>query len=352
MVTKCQRQTALAFLGFTFVVSLVSMILAIVAYAEWRANADEYDRIIDNWKTTPVVNFTRVGITESCPSGFDTLTFNSVEYQQAVCTTGGVDSIYYCNTQDPVKNGTDSFQEVDKYAVAFWRDSKLCVLRDGTNAVDRPLNSESGFRLCGTNNETGNYYFDQGKPCPVTYISNVPPTSGGAFESYTMGASGYTLYVSRNPVVGRPFLQFTTGEGFPCKTDLNKFNGIRSSGTPAGLNHTSDAFTVTVTGTATTRNPFRTVHPEFGACDTDSRFSEIDQQPEETLYDDNLNTRGGNVQLSSYVYASDSLSTNWTFWNRPEILWREGCEYSRQEVTNVRRYVSLFLRLQSEFGHL
>ncbi len=336
-----KKQIALAFLIFTVVVGLVSMILSITAYSKWKQNADEYQRILNNWKTVPIVNMSTVYTYDSCPTGWETLGFGEIDYQIARCNIDGVDYDFQCEVQTVANagNGTDRWDTFATYALGTWKNSKVCVKRAGTNAIDRPLESKDGYRSCGTNPDTGAFYFDTDQPCPITYISDSPPTSG-TYATYSLGGSGSMLYASRDQTIGRPFLEFTTGEGIPCKTSYSNFNGLtRTTNTPIGRNQTGTAFSYT--GNGNTVNPYRTGHPGASSCSSDYRFSAIDTQTEFGLYNDNLQTANGTVPLGSYVYADDSAGINNTFWNRPEILWKEDCEYTREEVNKVKKQIDV-----------
>jgi hypothetical protein len=64
--------------------------------------------------------------------------------------------------------------------------------------------------------------------------------------------------------------------------------------------------------------------------------------PEDTLYRNNLKSNnGGNINEGDYVFASDSTSSNHTFWNRPEILWTSSCEYMRKDVSDVSTVIDV-----------
>uniref|UniRef100_A0A7S2XA74 Uncharacterized protein n=1 Tax=Lotharella oceanica TaxID=641309 RepID=A0A7S2XA74_9EUKA len=326
------KTVPLIFVILTVVVGIISMSLSISAYSTWKREAGDYDSILGNWKMTPIVNFTIVASADSCPSGWETVNFGEVKYQQAFCVGDNVTTDFFCDAPPPVKSGNEVFNTIATYGLGLWQNNKVCILRSGSNAIDRPLGASSGFRSCGSNPETGEFYFNNDLPCPITSISSVQPTSG-TFETYMTGNSR-TLYVQINAELGRPFLQFTTGEGLPCSRDFSEFNGVRSSSNPPGLNQSLQAFTVQTMG-GVDRNPFHTEHPTIGACATDNRFVEADTMFENELYDVNLVTNNGAIPRSSYVYASDSNSVNWTLWNRPEILWRSTCEYSREDVNNI-----------------
>lgn len=323
----------------TVIFGIISMAMAISAYAKWASAADQYGSILGNWKTAPIINATVVSSASNCPSGYEHLNVGVIREQTVSCVGDNETTPFYCDAPAPARSGESLFFDTATYYLGNWKGSKVCVQRGGSNAIDRPLESMDGYKNCGDNPETGPFYFESTLPCPVTYLGQSAPSSG-TYETYAFGTSG-SFYVQRDSTLGRPFLQFKTGEGTPCLTNNDDNNGVRtSSGEIAGLNATGSAFTVSTAG-GTLRNPYRTQHPVLGSCDTDNRFVSIGTNTEQALLTENLRTNNGEIPLYEYIFASDSSSTSWTFWNRPEILWKADCPYSREEVNNVENIIAV-----------
>jgi len=318
------------------------MILSITAYSKWKANADDYNQVLDNWKTSPVINISLVATTDSCPTDWEQIHFGDFTYQRAACERGNQTLEYFCDTTYPY-TGTDLFETIGTFKLSNWENSKMCVLRSGVNAIDRPIEAESGFKSCGTNPQTGEYFFNDNLPCPLVYIGTQVPSSG-TYETISFG-NGINLHLQRDAAYGRPYLQWATGEGRPCKKNWREsFNGVRTTGNQKGANMTGQSVDVYryYAANALNRNPFQTIHPSIGDCaNSDYRFVEIDSQYEQGLYDTNQLSNSGPIPGYAYVYANDSSSTNWTQWNRPEILWKEDCEYTRSDVDNVNAVIKV-----------
>jgi len=334
-----KRIVPLIFLVITIVFSIISIVLSIVAYAKWKKNADEYSSVLNNWRTTPIVNVSWESTTTGCPTGTERVGMGVIDYQQVFCEGDTNTTNYYCDAPVPAREGTEVFNTISEIGLMYWENSALCITRGGTNAIDRPLKQKSGFKSCGTNPQTGDFFFNENLPCPVTWFKSTPPSSG-SYQTITAG-TGERWYYSRDPAIGRPYLQFTGGEGLPCTGSYSENDGVRASFSdyPAGLNLTGAAFTVS-NANGDQKNPFRTSHPQIGRCArTDNRFIAMDESAEEHLYNYNLKTNNGPILLSQYVYASDSLSVNWTAWNRPEILWKESCDVTREQVNNVEHVI-------------
>ncbi|GAB5365331.1 hypothetical protein AAMO2058_001048600, partial [Amorphochlora amoebiformis] len=277
-------------LVFTVLIGLIGMILSIVSYSKWQNNADDYAELLNNWKTLPVTNITLVAPTESCPPGYGGEDMGKFYYQKVSCVGENNTSEYYCDAPTPARDGTDTWNTIATYTNYIWNGARLCLQREGVNAVDRPLKSKSGYKSCGTNSETGEYFFNENHECPITYFGTTIPSTG---NYSTLKYGSYTYYMSRDPTYGRPFLQFETGEGNPCFENSEKFDGVRGSNQdPYGLNVSGIAFTVSNTA-GDIKNPFRTTHPKAGNCvDNDRRFVTMDSVTEYSILNDNLKTNG------------------------------------------------------------
>lgn len=328
-----KRQSSLIWFILTAIIGLISMILAIVAYSKWKTNADEFFNIINHWERLPITNITIVAANAACPSGYTTLGFGSPNVQTAQCEFEG--TTYYatfCETLGFQGNGTDSYSSVS-YTLQNWKKSHICGKFSGVNAIERPLEEESGYsQHCGAENpETGPFYWPTGEDCPFTYISRTPPS--GAYETLNLG-NGDALYVSRDSAIGRPYIDFATGEGRPCQKDFDDFEGVRSVSYKDGQNITGGLVYVQ---TGLTRNSVRrTEHPQYSACTGDNRFVVIDAYPEDTFFKDNRVATDGVIPDAAYIFADDSLTANHTMWNRPEILWKKDCTYTRKDVDGVK----------------
>jgi len=157
------------------------MALSIAAFTEWKETAEEFNDIVDNWRVQPIVN---ISVEAVCPPGWQRIVDPrdpNIQTQEQVCTCNEdpvhlnqvFPSTYCQELSPPAQNCTDSFVVRTNIEMANWKGNMtICVLRDGPNALDRPLTCDGNFRDCSPGNDVGPICWPMDLPCPIMRVSN------------------------------------------------------------------------------------------------------------------------------------------------------------------------------------
>eukprot|EP00466_Bigelowiella_natans_P016966 jgi/Bigna1/80398/fgenesh1_pg.70_\ len=320
------------------IIAIISMALSIAAFTEWKETAEEFNDIVDNYTLSPgrVQPIVNISVEAVCPPGLPNLA--------------------YCQElSPPAQNCTDSFVVRTNIEMANWKGNMtICVLRDGPNALDRPLTCDGNFRDCSPGNDVGPICWPMDLPCPIMQVSNTMGDTG-TWETLVLGDGDSQLFFSRDVPQGRPFLQWNTGEEQVCRNNINRNSRADRPwnlgdgfmvGYDSNLNLGPGLSQFLVLIQSISVHPYwRNMH-ETQPCETDPRFLEIDSNLENQFLDDN----GGDLPPLSAEFpcAVDSDVATWKLYNRPEILWRSSCQFERSDLADAQSSVNKFEAIVDE----
>lgn len=362
--------------------ALYGMIAAIIALQRLSIAAQDWNNVIYHWEALPIMDFQLVDSNLNCPTGYVEGTSNQdlTAYERigkwdgsrawCECHDTGYQWTYTytefrccpssgsCNTQwgSGACNGTTGTQSRDRQKTdthltsegyCSWNATqagcvndtslnaveldkfdgkRLCILRGGTAAIDRPVlergatSCPDGYYKCGSGD-----YDTEGTVCAKTQ-AECPITSFGNFNG------SMNNFTRVDGVGGRPIIEVWITMSTPCFKGSEGVNGRSYNA--------------------------RVKDPQNQGCESDDpRFLFWHDEPESELYSANgvpsggqntgppaayapaTTTSGASVSANAYTspsqdYTNTDTSVNWRISYRPEIYWASDCELGNMEAIN------------------
>ena len=199
------RPTKVQFGMALFVVAscTASFSAAAVSYFRMSAAVSEVGEVVDNWAKVPIVDIKLVSVGATCPAGYDAMNGGSGEVLEfpepdtlgCGCPTGaeyeGISQEsdgFTCSTNQTAAGCFDAFR-TSAFSMNSYRQSKICIKREGEAVLDRSLISRpepdpdtylcpDGYTRCGpsNNDQSGSTCSPDNSDgtnsiCPLTFIA-------------------------------------------------------------------------------------------------------------------------------------------------------------------------------------
>jgi len=299
---------------FGVIMAIISMILGITAYAGWSEKTQDFNGIIANWKTTPILDVT---FATTCPAGFSQ-DFGAQTYSTYTSYTVG------CSGDNNSSCSTLTAQFVG------WRDVDLrvCTRRGGDNALNRVRYDANnpcpaGYVACGPDS-----CFLSTDGCPVSAwvqqnIGTAPPAGNVTLPAANREEPWGTqkqLFVQMGTPSDLPIVEMQIRQGLPCI-------GQGPTDTMSSMSVCSDVDT-------SAANSFNGKSVTTTSSKQDPRYIALDIVSSSQF----LGWQSAAIQIEGDGFPDNGL--NWQLSYRREIQWSAACPRTRQDVNSIQDKVN------------
>jgi hypothetical protein len=295
--------------------------------------------LTSNWQSSPIMNFTTVGLLESCPTGYSRFLNMSWPGTNAGCDCNSIYSTAIPETQrNRLNSGICSLNQANvgcravkpNSAVSYrvWKGGIICAQRANASMTYESLKSRevgpnstctNGTRQCGVLDTVGNKLcLPPSQACPINkvvfaYITDPIPTDYN-YQSIALNSMN-TLYYTSEAVTENLLLQFRLSEEGKVCQDPKQYN----------TNMTQFELDVDYANYGCTSSL-----PTAGKYDT--RYKMIDSALKQNFYS------GNGISLLLILtpyYPLESLDTTVGLYNRPFVGLQGNCTFDTSYVNDM-----------------
>lgn len=221
---------------FTIVMTLVTIILAAIAYAELKEISGDVIDVINNWKLVPFVEVYVAEEGVECSSEFEEVSYKYGRFEglsrgHCGCVVNPMNEFVstYTNCSDEATASGYCMTSNSRGTVdaSTWRHQRVCFKRSGQAAatwgdgyvrrpyVDSDGNCPSEYKKCGDGIDYENdkaICYPEGDTCPITSITvepqgSTPTGDGWEMSNGTFSQDDYNLWFRREVLGELPLAQ-------------------------------------------------------------------------------------------------------------------------------------------------
>jgi len=176
-------------LAFTVISAIVSMVLAIYAYASWKGDVDVFNSVVNNWKEDAIFDIQLLPSTSGCPPNYEQFHGSDFEYQTVDCDCSSSSSEHStsntkCTVFQRNRNCTDKFTD-HTFDIDYMRGrQRMCVYRaPGSNALQRQRALPGEACPAGTKRCNYEDCVPVAGDCPITQVMFVTPSATPSYDA-------------------------------------------------------------------------------------------------------------------------------------------------------------------------
>lgn len=221
---------------FIIIMTITTIVLASVAYAELKEISGDVIDVINNWKLTPFTDVYVANVGVDCASDYEEFSYKYGKFEGLArghcgCRANSIYASTYPNCSDEASASGYCMTSNERPSAdaSTWRHQKVCFKREGQSAanwengyVRRPYPDAAGncptdYKKCGdgTDYETDlAVCYPNEFVCPITGVtieptSTTPTGSGWVKANGTFSREGHHLWYRRESIGDLPLNQIT-----------------------------------------------------------------------------------------------------------------------------------------------
>ena len=227
--------------SFRIATTIVTIILAAIAYAKLKEISNDVIGVINNWKLKPYTDVYVAKDGESCASSYDDLPYKYGDWEGlnkghcgCVSNPSGFFSTFTnCSVDAEASGYCMTSNSRSKVSASNWRLNRICFKRSGQSAaswdtgyVRRPYPDITGkcpvnYKKCGaglTYLQGKSICFPESEVCPITSVTVAPAGvhpagSGWQIANGTFSSTGHKLWMRREQMNElKKFKKMVTGD--------------------------------------------------------------------------------------------------------------------------------------------